>query len=163
LKIKNFFLHYGGTISHKWLVMMFLLRFCRKLLWRAIVHDFSKMRWSEAKHFIRVIHKLKTSTYGSDEYKELLVSIQPALILHYQRNDHHPENHHSMGLMSFYGMDMINLTEMLADWYAATMRHADGDIFKSIRGNQDRFNYPDEIREIFSNSIKNGDFTWKRR
>jgi hypothetical protein len=52
------------------------------------------------------------------------------------------------------GMTLINLLEMLMDWKAATERHNDGDILKSIEINQKRFNYSDELKQIFINTIK---------
>ena len=52
------------------------------------------------------------------------------------------------------GMDLIDLCEMLMDWWAATKRHADGDIMKSIEINQKRFGYSEELKQIFINTIK---------
>jgi hypothetical protein len=40
------------------------------------------------------------------------------------------------------------------DWKAATLRHADGDILKSIEINQKRFGYSDDLKEIFKNTVK---------
>lgn len=51
------------------------------------------------------------------------------------------------------GMSLLDLLEMLCDWRAATMRHADGDIFKSIEINQKRFGYSDEIKQILLNTL----------
>jgi hypothetical protein len=42
---------------------------------------------------------------------------------------------------------------MLCDWRAAALRHADGDIWKSIEINQKRFGYSDELKEIFKNTL----------
>ena len=54
-------------------------------------HDNSKYRWSEAKHIAKVVFRLRSSTYGSKEYEEMLNSFKPAVQLHYNRNPHHPE------------------------------------------------------------------------
>lgn len=51
------------------------------------------------------------------------------------------------------GMSLLDLTEMLCDWKAATMRHNDGDIRKSIEINQKRFGYSDELKQILLNTL----------
>ena len=43
---------------------------------------------------------------------------------------------------------------MMADWKAASLRHSDGDIYKSIEINQKRFGYSDELKQIFINTVK---------
>ena len=50
-------------------------------------------------------------------------------------------------------MNLIDLIEMLLDWKAATLRHENGDIIKSINQNQTRFKYSDEIKQILLNTI----------
>jgi hypothetical protein len=52
------------------------------------------------------------------------------------------------------GMTLVDLVEMLCDWKAATLRHADGDIRKSIEGNQKRFGYSDELKQIMLNTLE---------
>lgn len=51
------------------------------------------------------------------------------------------------------GMTLLDLVEMLCDWKAATMRHADGDIRRSIEINQGRFGYSDELMQVFLNTL----------
>jgi rubrerythrin len=51
------------------------------------------------------------------------------------------------------GMNLLDLIEMLMDWKAATERHNNGDIFKSIEINQKRFGYSNELKQIFINTI----------
>lgn len=51
------------------------------------------------------------------------------------------------------GMNLISLLEMLCDWKAATLRHNDGDILKSIEINQRRFGYSDELKQILLNTV----------
>lgn len=36
-------------------------------------------------------------------------------------------------------MDLFDIIELFVDWIGATKRHNDGDIFKSIKHNQERF------------------------
>lgn len=49
------------------------------------------------------------------------------------------------------GMDLFDLIEMFLDWKAAGERH-NGDIFKSIEINKDRFKMSDQLAQIFRNT-----------
>jgi len=117
---------------------------------RAEVHDRSKMESPEIEIFTEYTPKLKHSTYGSDEYKSFLTGMGKALKHHYANNTHHPE-HYEDGIR---GMDLLDVVEMFCDWKAATMRHNDGDIRKSIEYNQKRFGYSDDLASVFRNTAK---------
>lgn len=119
-----------------------------KLAGRQAVHDLSKLADPEKSVFDAMTPRLKASTYGSDEYKGFLAEMKTALDHHYAHNSHHPE-HYPDGIR---GMCLIDVIEMLADWKAATMRHADGDLSKSIEINQKRFGYGDELKAILVNT-----------
>jgi len=45
------------------------------------------------------------------------------------------------------------LLEMFCDWKAASERHNDGNIRKSIEHNADRFGMPPILVQIFENSV----------
>lgn len=120
------------------------------LSYRASIHDQSKLESPELEGFTEYTPKLKNSTYGSDEYKEFLNGLKVTLDHHYANNSHHPE-HYEDGVS---GMDLLDVIEMFCDWKAATMRHADGDINKSIEINQKRFGMSDELTQIFRNTVK---------
>ena len=64
---------------------------------------------------------------------------------------HHP-NYYDDGIK---GMDLVDIMEMVCDWKAASMRHNDGDIDKSLEINQKRFGYSDELKQIMKNTINN--------
>ena len=113
------------------------------------MHDQSKFSESELPVFTEYTSKLKGTTYGSDEYKQFLAEMKPALDHHYASNRHHPE-HFQNGIRD---MTLVDLVEMLLDWWASTQRHADGDIFRSITLNEKRFNIPPELSDIFRNTI----------
>jgi hypothetical protein len=119
------------------------------LLGRQMVHDLSKLCDPEVSVFDEFTPKLAGTTYGSEEYKSFLVAMKPALDHHYAANSHHPE-HYTNGIR---GMSLLDLIEMLCDWKAATGRHADGDIRKSIEINQKRFGYSDELKQILLNTL----------
>jgi hypothetical protein len=50
-------------------------------------------------------------------------------------------------------MNLVDLVEMICDWMAATIRHADGDIDESIQINKERFNIPDVLVSILQNTV----------
>lgn len=126
------------------------LQYCvKELIERGIHHDDSKLVSPEKDAFDQYTPKLKNLTYGSEEYRECLSKMKPALDHHYQVNSHHPE-HFENGMN---GMTLIDLIELLCDWYAASQRHEDGDVRKSIKLNKDRFGYDDMIASILNNTI----------
>ena len=130
------------------------------LIKRGEIHDKSKLEEPELTIFMEYTSKLAGSTYGSDEYKQFLKEMEPALNHHYDNNKHHPEhffrkyNSGFTGMTGLHEMTLIDLIEMLIDWKAATLRHNNGDILKSIEQNQKRFGYGDELKNIFINTIK---------
>lgn len=121
-----------------------------KLEDRKRLHDHSKLKEPEKDIFDEFTPKLKDCTYGSDEYKGYLESMKIALDHHYAENRHHPE-HFENGIQD---MNIVDICEMIADWKAASLRHADGDIMKSIEINQKRFGYSDELKSILINTVK---------
>lgn len=143
--------HYGSTTLHKVWVARNLARVGVELARRAVMHDLSKYAKVEAEGFAEVIFDLKTTTYGTEEYRALLRRIRPSLDHHYARNTHHPE--HWRG--GFADMGLLDRIEMLCDWEAASRRHADGNLARSIRQNQERFDYSDaDARALEDLAIK---------
>jgi hypothetical protein len=120
----------------------------RELRLRGKLHDGSKLQYPEKPGFDEYTPKLAGATYGSEEYKQFLLGLRPFLSHHYAHNPHHPE-HYDQGIR---GMNLIDLVEMFCDWYAATKRHNDGDLMKSISINQGRFGYSDDLKAIFENT-----------
>lgn len=137
-----------STIEHKANVGHLMADVIGLLIRRAVIHDNSKFAPEEFDAFEEATPKLKTLSYGSAEYEEARQSIMPALEHHYKVNSHHPE-HFSDGVT---GMDLLDLIEMLCDWMAATMRHNDGDILKSLFFNKIRFNISDQLFDILNNT-----------
>lgn len=58
-------------------------------------------------------------------------------------------------------MSLLDILQMLCDWKAATMRHNDGDILRSIEINQKRFGYTDELKRILLNTVREMGFDQK--
>lgn len=137
------------TYEHIKVVEGFLHEAVKQLLDRARDHDASKLVDPEKDTFDVFTPMLRTSTYGTDQYKGFLHDMGPAIAHHYQHNRHHPE-YFDDGIR---GMNLIDLLEMICDWMAAVQRHDDGDIRKSIEINQKRFGYSDEIKRILHNTV----------
>ena len=141
----------ADTLFHIKRVSELLSNAAVELLKRASIHDASKLQSPEKELFDEFTPKLKNTTYGSDEYHEHLKGLKVALDHHYASNSHHPE-HYENGVN---GMDLFDLIEMFFDWKAATERHADGDIYKSIEINKKRFDLSDQLAGILKNTADN--------
>jgi len=138
------------TLNHIKEVDKYISLLIRGLGYRKSCHDFSKLEEPEKSIFDEYTPKLKECTYGSKEYQNHLKNMNVALNHHYSNNRHHPE-HFQNGIKS---MNLVDICEMMADWKAATLRHANGDILKSIDINQTRFGYSDELKQILINTVK---------
>lgn len=139
----------NDTLEHIDTVRRFLRGCIRSLTNRARVHDRSKLEPPEKEGFDIYTPKLRDTTYGSDEYEQYRKELGVVLDHHYANNDHHPE-HYTDGMK---GMNLMSLVEMFCDWKAATMRHTDGDLRRSIEQNQARFGYSDDLKSILLNTV----------
>lgn len=138
------------TLKHIRKVQANLGRIARMLIERGEVHDDSKLGPEEKPLFDEYTPKLSAVTYGSPEYRAMLDSLKPALAHHNAANSHHPE-HYANGVDGF---DLLDLVEMLCDWKAATERHNDGDIMRSIEINEKRFNLSPQVVSILRNTVE---------
>lgn len=138
------------TLEHIAQVQQLLGRVILDLRKRASAHDRSKLAPPEKAIFDEFTPKLRDSTYGSEKYEQFRAAMGEALAHHYAVNDHHPE-HFDDGIS---GMDLVQMVEMLCDWKAATLRHADGDLDRSIALNRDRFGYGDEVERLLRNTAR---------
>jgi hypothetical protein len=138
------------TLQHIRRVREFIHKLTHELENRAIAHDNSKLLPPEKEIFDEVTPRLKSLTYGSEEYKHQLRYMGAALAHHYGENRHHPE-HFSDGIA---GMNLVDLMEMVCDWCAAVERHDDGNIWESITMNAERFGYDGNMIAIFENTVR---------
>ncbi len=115
---------------------------------RGIKHDKSKLESPEKEMYDKYTPLLSSVPYGSDEYKKYLSEMGEALQHHYKNNRHHPE-HFEYGI---FDMNLIDIIEMFCDWKAASLRVKDGDLRDSIRYNQTRFKFSNELLDIFMNT-----------
>lgn len=139
------------TLLHSQRVGELIVQISKELLDRSTCHDRSKTLPPEVGVFDEYTPKLKTSTYGSDEYKGFLAGMGEGLAHHYANNRHHPEH---FGAAGVNGMTLVDLVEMLADWKAATERHADGDLAKSLVIQQERFGLSDQLVRVLRNTAE---------
>ena len=140
----------NDTLKHQEKVCFLINEIITELNKRGLIHDKSKLCEPEKEIFDKVTPRLKNLTYGSQEYKDSLSDMGIALTHHYQFNQHHPE-YWSNGIKD---MSLIDLIEMKTDWKAATLRHSDGDIDKSLEINKNRFSIPEFLFQILKNTVK---------
>jgi hypothetical protein len=133
------------TLTHSLRVGQYMTEAIKELAERCVVHDLSKTLPPEVEYFDRMTPKLATLEYGSDEYRQSLADLAPALKHHYEHNRHHPE-HHPRGVNS---MTLVDLIEMLSDWQASTERMGGtGDLRRSIVINTGRFGLQPQLVDI---------------
>lgn len=168
------------TVRHIGRVRELLGEVLRNLEERARQHDASKLVEPEKSVFDQMTQKLHGMTYGSQEYWACMNKMTPALQHHYQANRHHPE-HGSPNVCctcftewpagakecpqcgdadkeplapTLTNMTLLDIIEMLADWKAATERHDDGDIRRSLAINTRRFCIPPAINRLMDLTIE---------
>lgn len=146
------------THEHIRRVQDFIGRALRNLYNRQLIHDDSKLIEPELSAFNIATPKLAHLDYDSEEYRQSLKDLGPALDHHYRHNDHHPQ-HYPNGIR---GMSLLSLLEMLCDWRAASERVKQrtddpekmSSFEKGLEFNQRRFGYSDELAEILLNTAK---------
>ena len=137
------------TVKHINDVRFFMQIVTGELLNRMTDHDKSKLESPEKEYFDEYTPILKELKYGSQEYKDSLAKLKPALDHHYANNSHHPEYYEN----GVDGMDLLDLLEMMCDWKAATARTKDGDIQRSLEINKSRFNISNQLYNVLKNTV----------
>ena len=136
------------TQKHIEAVRKYIRLFTDKLTTRGVCHDAAKLESPEVELFAEYTPRLAEVGYGTPEYYECLKGLKPALDHHYAAYRHHPE-HFAGGIDD---MNLIDLAEMFADWKAASERHQDGNLLKSIEINAARFGISDQLKRILVNT-----------
>jgi len=138
------------TRKHKARVVQILTLFVVELLKRANEHDSTKLESPEREKFEANTEKLNAMTFGTPEYEQQKVeALGDALAHHYARNRHHPE-HFENGIDD---MNLIDLVEFLADCKAASERHNDGNIMKSIEELAEKKGISAQLKKILKNTV----------
>jgi len=139
------------TMEHIGRVQHYMSPIISDLMVRMGKHDASKLKSPEKEYFDEFTTRLAGLTFGTPEYTQNIQDLKPALEHHYANNDHHPQFHGEDGIN---GMNLLSLTEMLADWKAAGERGKDGNIYKSIEINAERFGISKQLKKILINTAK---------
>ncbi len=137
------------TMRHMEKVRNYLNKMVVHLLNRGEKHDQSKVVSPEMEVFAEHTCNLAGLTFGSPEYEAQKLKLSAALTHHYANNRHHPQ-HFKDGVNE---MNLIDLLEMFCDWKAASERHTDGNIRKSIEKNGGDFHMSPQLIRIFENSV----------
>ncbi len=130
-------------------VASLLGRCTSELTQRGIVHDASKFGEEEFAPYEEVYPRLQAATYGSEEYREALRSIKPAVQHHITTTRHHPEFFGEAGVA---GMNLLDVLEMACDWIAAS-RRLDPNGRPDVAANVERFHIEPQLAQIFENTI----------
>lgn len=113
-------------------------------------HDRSKLQDPELTMYNTYIPQLQKVKYGSDEYNAIRDKMyNEGLKHHFEVNRHHPE-HFSGNLNQ---MNLIDLLEMLCDWYAASQR-SDTSFEEGLMINFERYNVSPILVDIIMNTYK---------
>ncbi len=148
--IREILEHWRVNTTHKYYVFKYCLKIGLKLIYRGLIHDLSKYGWKETKHFYPNIFKLKQTEYGTEEYRELLRQVKPAITEHYSKNRHHPEYYDG----TVKQMSFVDEMEFILDCIAATRKNKNGDPIKSIEHNKVRFQYDETRVELYKKILK---------
>lgn len=138
------------TQAHIEKVRKYIRFFTDRLTTRGELHDASKLESPEVELFAEHTENLNKIVYGSEEYKNELEALKPALEHHYAVNKHHPQ-HWQNGIND---MSLIDLVEMIADWKASSERQKAGNLLKSIEINSKRFGISNQLTQILINTAK---------
>lgn len=138
----------GDTLRHSLRVGALMGQAIKELVDRSVRHDLSKTEPPELEVFNRVTPRLQGLTYGTGEYRAALADMGEGLAHHYAANRHHPE-HFADGVNN---MTLVDLIEVLADWKAATERHATGSLADSLNVQRDRFGLNVQLLAILRNT-----------
>ncbi len=136
------------TLPHIARLQELMADVCERLALRAELHDASKLAEPEKSAFDAHPPQRNNSVYGSENYNGHLAELQAGLQHHYAHNSHHPE-HFENGVN---GMSLLDLMEMFCDWKAASEKHKNGSIERSLQINRERFELSEQLISILENT-----------
>lgn len=136
------------VMEHRMKVQIMMNRMSREFIARGNRHDNSKLKSPEKEIYSQYNEALHVAKYGTPEYNELMVKIEPAVIHHYAENDHHPE-HFKDGI---YNMNLPQIIEMLADWVAAANSKGT-NVIDDLPTLMENHGIPENFYTIFVNTI----------
>lgn len=127
------------TLRHRELVRLALRRVAVQLEQRGLLHDLSKWSEDELSGFVRINRVAREHAYGSEEYRASMRREEETIRLHYSRNSHHPEYHDDIRQMG-----VLDLLEMVCDWWAASITYGKISLADSLEVHRERFDFSPE-------------------
>lgn len=136
------------TVAHIRLVQLYLNSIAQHLMTRAEMHDESKLQEPELSGYAGLAGAVSGLKYGTEEHRAAFAPFKEVIAHHYSVNDHHPE---------YFGgdvnkMNLLQLTEMLCDWKAASRRN-DPSLLPSLEVSIKRFGIDPQLASIIRNTI----------
>jgi hypothetical protein len=141
-------LHFLDVYRHRSLVGESLTSLAFDLIWRAQVHDETKLTDPVQ---VELFSKFpERAPFGSAEYARRVEELSPAITRHHQAERHHVEHYTAMGGVS--AMVINDIAELIGDYMASAKR--DGtDVRESLRRAQVRFKMDPQLVQIMLNTV----------
>ena len=138
------------TLDHIKRVKAKMEFFASVIATRGANHDSSKLMEPEYSGWLAMDREPRYP-YGSDKYYDKMRRYKEVLEHHYSVNSHHPEHFSDPS----NEMDLVDLLEMLCDWfgYTETITWLDG--YYIINSQCDRFGFNGTIKNLLLNTFRN--------
>lgn len=117
---------------------------------RILSHDYSKLAGAEYYGYKNVVYKLAGLEYGTPEHKKAIAELDEPFVFHYSVNSHHVE-YYDNGILDF---DIFDLIEMILDWCSACVCRGFDFRLSSVKKNQDKMGFDDDLFNIIVANIK---------
>lgn len=137
------------TQGHIYNVRKLLNKFADVLKQKGETHDQSKLEEPEVYGWAAMDLEPRYE-YGSYEYYDKLRRFSEVFNHHYKVNSHHPEHF----VNPEYEMTLIDMVEMLCDWFAYKQDIPIREGVELIREQCDRFGFSDTIMSLLTNTYR---------
>ena len=137
------------TQGHIYNVRKLLNKFADVLKQKGETHDQSKLEEPEVYGWAAMDLEPRYE-YGSYEYYDKLRRFSEVFNHHYKVNSHHPEHFGNPE----YEMTLIDMVEMLCDWFAYKQDIPIREGVELIREQCDRFGFSDTIMSLLTNTYR---------
>ena len=124
--------------------------FASVLATRGANHDSSKLKEPEYSGWL-AMDKEPRYPYGSKKYYDKMFRYKEVLEHHYSINSHHPEHFEDPSNQ----MDLIDLIEMLCDWFSYSNDISWLEGYNTINSQCARFKLNDTIKHLLLNTFRN--------
>ena len=162
--MRRYWAYFKYVARHRWFVMLECWK--RWLIWRGLVHDWHKLRPSEFIPYARFFHnpdgskrQVRDETGYYKPYDTGDLRFDRAWVLHFHRNDHHPQSWVSPqedGTCKCLVMSMNAAEEMICDWKGAGRAQGVAD-WRNVRPwylqNKDKLLFNDVTRWLVESLI----------